>query len=119
MSCKHPQGYHDNDRQDYEPPKTPDNKKYEIQRAEIIGPHLVLEVLYPNCSLCAYEGRKVMVFLHTSTLDALKWREIDPHFRVFSKLGIKVGNIAPSPSARFPASTEGWADAINYARSKT
>lgn len=80
------------------------------------GSNVVLKVKYPNCSSCAYEGNKVMVFLGVSEVDIVKWRKIDPHFR----LGVKhpTGKVAPSPAARFPASTEGWADACNYAKLK-
>jgi hypothetical protein len=77
---------------------------------------MVMKVKYPNCSICAYEGNKVMVFLNTKALDVLKWKKIDPHFR-----DLKLKNTtreAPSPAARFPASDEGWQDAVSYATSK-
>ncbi len=83
---------------------------------EVVGPHLVVKVLYPNCELCAYEGRKVLVFLNTSTLDALKWKKIDPHFRPPNPG--KSHTEAPSPAARFPDTNEGWVDALTYARGK-
>lgn len=98
-------------------PTTPDAENYNVQDVEQVGNHLVLKVQYPNCSRCSYEGNKVMVFLNTSTKDALKWRKIDPHFRDPKKIGKFTE--APSPAARFPASDEGWKDALNYARSKT
>ncbi len=60
---------------------TPDSEKFEIVQVEQVGKHLVLKVLYPNCSKCSYEGHKVMVFLNTSPADALLWKVIDPHFR--------------------------------------
>jgi len=94
--------------------KTPDNANYDIQRVERVGPHIVMEVLYPNCSKCSYEGRKVMVFLDVTEVQVLKWRKIDPHFSDKQR----AANEAPSPAARFPASDQGWADAVTYAWSK-
>lgn len=87
---------------------SPKIDQYVIERVEQVGQHLVMQVRYPNCTLCAYEGLKTMVFLNTSPIDALKWRQIDPHFK----------KTQPSPSARFPSSAEGWMDACNYARGK-
>lgn len=95
--------------------KTPDPKNYSVLEVEEIGKALVMKVQYPNCERCSYEGTKVMVFLNTSLADAVKWKEIDPHFRDPS---LKHKTSAPSPSARFPASPEGWCDAISYARGK-
>lgn len=133
--CRHPSGYHHTTdsydasasvRAEYEKKlkelesASPDSTKYSIERAEEVGPHLILEVLYPNCAKCAFEG-KVMVFLHTSTIDALIWKRIDPHFRAplvagASTVSSKSKKEAPSPSARFPANTQGWSDAVEYAR---
>lgn len=84
---------------------------------QVVGPHLVMKVLYSNCALCAYEGQKVLVFLNTSTLDALKWRKIDPHFRPQSTG--RPHTEAPSPAARFPSTKDGWVDALTYAREKS
>jgi hypothetical protein len=94
--------------------KTPDAAAFNIKEVAEIGPHLVLKVEYPNCANCAFEGVKI-VFLNTRASTALLWREIDPHFR-----GAKnpIASQAPSPAARFPASAEGWDDAIAYAKSK-
>lgn len=93
---------------------SPDSENYEILRVEQVYSHLVLEVQYPNCVKCAYEGKKILVYLSTSPVDAMRWRKIDPHFRG-SKPGKKE---APSPSARFPATSEGWVDALTYAGMK-
>ena len=95
---------------------SPDASKYAIERVERVGAHLVLEVLYPNCAKCSYEGRKVMVFLNVSEMDALRWRRIDPHFRDPTLKVTKED--APAPAARFPASDEGWKDAITFADNK-
>jgi hypothetical protein len=97
-------------------PPTPDKKSYEIEQLERIGPHLVLRVRYPNCMSCAWEGNKIMVFLDVPEAQALKWREIDPHFRDPAKPIDRTQ--APSPAARFPASIEGWEDAVEYAQRK-
>jgi hypothetical protein len=60
---------------------------------------------------------KVLVYLGVSALDAMRWRTIDPHFRD-SKKASRDATEAPGPSARFPASEEGWADALAYAQVK-
>lgn len=93
---------------------TPDASNYSIEEVARCGNHLILKVKYPNCSNCAFEGTKVMVFLNVTELQALRWRKIDPHFR-----GVKsIKDEAPSPAARFPASAEGWQDALDYAKNK-
>lgn len=82
-----------------------------------VGPHLVLKVQYPSCRHCAYEGNKVLVYLNVSEIDAIKWRYIDPHFKD-PKKPVLSGH-APAPVARFPASPQGWEDALAYARMKS
>jgi len=82
-----------------------------------------MKVKYPSCKKCDYEGNKVMVFLNVSEKDILKWKEIDPHFRApvedqYVKSINREPRKAPSPAARFPASDEGWKDAIEYAKRK-
>lgn len=99
-----------------EPPKTPDASNYEVEDVLQVGGHIVLKVKYPNCSRCAYEGNKVMVFLNTKPIDVLKWKKIDPHFRDPKSITSK--KEAPSPAARFPASEEGWQDAVTFATGK-
>ncbi len=98
----------------------PGSTVYEVIDAVPIGPHLVMKVQYPNCSMCAYEGIKVMVFLNVNLIDALKWKTIDPHFRA-SDDPVNLGRPrqAPSPAARFPASEDGWEDALTYAKSRS
>lgn len=96
--------------------RTPDSANYQIAEVERVGQHIVLKVTYPNCAKCSYEGNKVMVFLDVAEATVIRWRIIDPHFR---DPKVKVDSTsAPSPAARFPASPEGWRDAITYARSK-
>lgn len=98
-------------------PSTPDADRYQIEAFERYGAHVVLKVKYPNCVKCAYEGSKVMVFLHASEAALVGWRRIDPHFR--DGTTVCGPEEARSPAARFPASAEGWKDACNYARSKS
>lgn len=98
-------------------PATPDSSKFKIKDAKEVNGHLVLKVLYPNCSKCSYEGMKVMVFLKTTLLEAIKWEILDPHFGDPNRK--RTETLSPSPVARFPASAEGWTDAIAYANGKT
>lgn len=118
MTCRH--GANDPSCSSYRPPPplppTPNPKEFEVEDAKEVGLHLVLKVKYPSCKDCSFEGSKILVFLLTSTLNALRWREIDPHFR--DPKASTLLTQAPSPSARFPASHEGWLDAIAYAQSK-
>lgn len=94
--------------------ETPDSEKYTVVDFQRVGPHVVMKVLYPNCAKCSYEGNKVMVFLDVNETQLMRWRRIDPHFRDKPPAPVE----APSPAARFPASDQGWRDAITYADSK-
>ena len=98
-------------------PATPDAERFSIVEAEEVGSHLVLKVRYPSCSKCAFEGTKVMVFLNMRALCAMRWRIIDPHFRASVEKFDR--ERAPSPDARFPATSEGWSDALTYAGNKS
>jgi hypothetical protein len=91
---------------------------YKIEKVERVGPHLVLQVRYPSCAKCEFEGLKTMVFLNVSEADALRWRRIDPHFRDMLKTAILDVTVAPSPAARYPGNENGWIDAVNYAHRK-
>jgi endonuclease/exonuclease/phosphatase (EEP) superfamily protein YafD len=98
---------------------TPDANQYTVERVERIGEHLVMQVRYPNCKVCAYEGVKTMVFLDVPEHAALRWKRIDPHFRIRTNDHFTAHPTdAPSPAARFPSSKEGWTDAVAYARGK-
>lgn len=117
MTCRHAAG--DPNCSSYKPKprrskSSPDADRYEVVNVTRVGPHLVLRVQYPNCANCAYEGAKVMVFLNVTEAAVLRWKRIDPHFRG----GTSTASEAPSPAARFPASKEGWQDALNFAQSK-
>jgi hypothetical protein len=96
--------------------ETPDASNYTIVDVHRDGPNLVLKVVYPNCRKCSYEGHKVLVFLNVTEAQALRWRTIDPHFR--DPKAARSPTEAPGPVARFPASVEGWKDAIAYVESK-
>ncbi len=102
---------------------TPDADNYDIVKNEVVGAHLVLQVKYPNCVKCAFEGLKTMVFLNVSPLEAMRWRRIDPHFRAAGVSTAQMLHVvdpkqAPSPAARFPGTPEGWQDALTYAKMK-
>lgn len=96
---------------------SPKTDEFDMVEVEPVGEHLVVKARYPNCAKCAYEGNKVMVFLNASVKDALFWKLVDPHFRDPAPARRKKSE-APSPAARFPASPEGWQDALDYARRK-
>jgi hypothetical protein len=111
VSCKHKPGDRSCSSYGTRQDDTPDASNWNIVRVKEVGKNLVLMVKYPNCAACAYEGQKVMVFVGQGAVDALHWKRIDPHFR---DKPVKKED-APSPSARFPASDAGWADALMWA----
>ena len=74
---------------------SPDASKYAIERVEKVNENKSFDV---------------------SEMDALRWRRIDPHFRDPTLKVTKED--APAPAARFPASDEGWKDAITFADNK-
>jgi hypothetical protein len=126
MTCKHGKndpacGSHPSNRYRSPPappePKTPDASRFDIEELEEVGPHLVVKVRYPNCSSCAYEGQKVLVFFNCTCKQAAMWRKLDPHFRD-AKKHVPSPKVAPPPDARFPASVDGWKNAIAFARTK-
>lgn len=119
MVCRHPPGYHEGDYNSGEITRlqneiarlTPSPKDYEILDVVHVDRHLIVKAKYPSCNK---NCDKVMVFLNTTPLDALKWKAIDPHFGSRDKSP----NAAPSPAARFPATDTGWKDAIAYCKMK-
>lgn len=118
-NCSSSPGYVDPYRSTYSPtPPTPDAKNYIITRVEAIGDDvLVLQVKYPNCAKCAYEGTKTVVYVGVKLVDALRWKEIDPHFA--DRKAKRSPTQAPSPAARYPGDEEGWQDGLDYAQRKT
>ena len=91
---------------------SPDPTRYEILEAQEVNGWLILQVKFPSCKACAFEGVKVLVYENVTPLQALKWKKLDPHFRE----GKTPVHEAPSPAARFPASKQGILDAQRYAR---
>ena len=93
---------------------TPDPTEYDVIKTEEVGRFLLMEVQYPSCAACSYEGRKLLVFSGTTREDALKWKKIDPHFR--DPAAQQDRKESPPPRSRFPATQDGWGDARKYAR---
>lgn len=92
---------------------SPDPTNYEIVDAvETTNGNLVIKARFPSCAKCSYEGTKVLVYFKVNALTAIKWKELDPHFREGTE---KDPRKAPSPAARFPASGEGWLQAMAFA----
>jgi len=114
MTCRH--SVNDPNCSSYRPPepKTPDSSNYDVIDVHEDGGFLILKVKYPNCYNCSFEGTKVMVFEKTKTLNALKWKKIDPHFRD-PKYKVTEKE-APSPIARFPGNDTGWTFAKEFVR---
>lgn len=101
--------------------RTPNPDEFSVEDVEQVGHNLVIKVRYPGCARCDFDRCKVMVYLGAQLQDAILWRRIDPHFRApltTMQLTGKPLREAPSPAARFPASAEGWADALAYAKRK-
>lgn len=95
--------------------RTPNPEEFDVVEVEEVGPHLVMMVQYSSCPKCTFDAKKVMVYLDTTTKDAIRWRTIDPHFAPDPERDPRT---APPPRARFPADDEGWQDALDFARSK-
>lgn len=103
----------------YKMPETPDIGKFEILDLYRLTKYMVLKVKYPNCYKCSFEGVKVLVMESVPELTLIRWKAIDPHFRdPEESKGKRSQEAAPTPIARFPASEEGWKDAIDYAKFK-
>jgi hypothetical protein len=118
MTCRHAPGDRSCTQQfptRPEPPQTPDASLYEVLDVDQVNNHLVMRLRYPNCARCDYEGVKVLVFLDTTAMVALKWKRIDPHFR--DPKVKRLPTEAPGPAARFPGSDQGWSEALRYAGS--
>lgn len=77
---------------------------------------MVALVQYPNCT--AYEGRKVVVFYCCDIKTARKWKRLDPHFSDPKRHDPSDVEVAPPPDGRFPATDQGWSDAVMLARLK-
>lgn len=95
---------------------TPDPSTFNIEFFERVGPNVVMQIRYPNCAACAFEGIKTCVWLDVTEREVVSWRKIDPHFRGKSPFKTATPE-APSPDARFPGTPEGLQNAIEWARS--
>lgn len=120
MTCHHKLGDPNcsNSRSYYEPyeyiqPKTPDANNFTILAFQAIGNFFILQVKYPNCSSCAYEGIKTLVYRDIKVDDLVFWKTIDPHFN--NKKPVNK-TIAPSPVCRFHGTPEGWNEALEYCK---
>jgi hypothetical protein len=115
MTCRHRDPTNNPDCSSYvAPPPTPDPSNYEVLEVVRESGHLILKVQYPSCQKCAFEGTKVLVYRGVSEVEVLRWKKIDPHFHA-DKVDARS---APSPIARFPASAEGWQNALLFAKAK-
>ena len=98
------------------PVVTPDKKLFKIIDIVPINATwnssglIVLEVSYPNCSSCSFEGTKILV-VTAKLADIHTWSEIDPHFSDKPRRS----GCCPSPIARFPANKK--AMAVTFAKS--
>lgn len=95
-------------------PVTPDAENFRVLEAVEVGTNLVLKVEYPSCANCSFEGVKVMVYRGCKAIQAIRWTRIDPHFG--DPDAKRADTDAPSPDARFPASSTGWQDALLFAK---
>ncbi len=82
----------------------PDPKKFEIKTWWTEGRYVAALVHYPGCT--SYQGNKVIVLTDDDN-SILRRIELDPHFTEGSDV-----------VARFPATAEGWNDAIAYCKFK-
>jgi len=94
--------------------RTPNPDDYEVVEVQNLCGNIVMKVQYSSCEDCSFDSMKVMVFLNVDLLAAMKWRRIDPHFDDKPRTEKE----APSPNARFPATHQGWLDAIKYATTR-
>lgn len=87
-------------------PPNPDPHNFRVLRSEEVGPYLLAEVLYPDCT--NYEGRKILVYKGVSLLEVLAQGSVDPHFSNNPRFH--------SPIARFVPTEAGWKMARVLAR---
>lgn len=85
-------------------PPNPDPKQFSVEKIKRFRPYTVLEVTYTGCT--TFDGRKVLVYQDLPEINRII--DLDPHFQ---ESGV-------SPVARFPATKEGWKDAVEYAKRK-
>ena len=83
----------------------PDPKNYVIEKLQMIGDYLVVEITYPDCT--NYEGKKCMLYKDIEIQDLIEQGSIDPHFCD--------NNNFHSPIARFEPTERGWNMAVYIA----
>jgi len=74
----------------------PDPKNFSVVDFLQAGRHLIVKVVYPNCT--NYEGVKIMVYADMKWEDFSKLTKLDPHFSKFEL----------SPVARLEPTNRGW-----------
>jgi len=76
----------------------PDPNNYTILNAFAANGHLLLLVQYPDCN--NYEGKKVLLYTHTTMEEITRQKHLDPHF--------SNNKLFASPFARFEPTKAGW-----------
>lgn len=83
----------------------PNPKRFKILKVASFGVFVACRVHYPDCT--TYGGEKILVYRMTDGW-LFRQKELDPHFLENES----------SPIARFPATEEGWEDAMNFVQQK-
>lgn len=84
----------------------PDPANYHVLRMAEVGPFLLIELQYLDCT--NYEGKKILVFRGVTPVQLMNQRLIDPHFSNSDKYA--------SPIARFVPTDEGWEMAEKFCK---
>ena len=84
----------------------PNPKRFKVLEVASFRGYVACRVHYPDCT--TYGGEKILVYRLTGTW-LYRQKELDPHFLENDR----------SPIARFPATKDGWADALAYAQMKS
>lgn len=85
-------------------PAMPDPHKYEIERHNMTGQFLSVQIRYPNCT--NYEGRKILIYYGITIEKLIEQKYIDPHFSDNPKYKF--------PIARFEPTDNGWLMALLF-----
>lgn len=83
----------------------PDPSNYEVIEKLELNNHLIVEIIYKDCS--NYEGRKILLYRNTKWEQLEKQKLIDPHFLDDKKY--------ISPFARFEPTGKGTEAAVKLA----
>lgn len=90
----------------FRPDPNPDPSNFKVLRFEHVDHHLVVEILYPNCT--TYEGRKILVYRNCTLENLLSQKTIDPHFSNNPKFY--------SPFMRIEPTEYGWQMALKFTK---